>query len=326
MASTSSSNLSIVSDFAEHVSEGLTTPLAHLSSRFIYDEQGSKLFQQIMGLESYYLTNCEYEILEQSASTLRDRFSNQGKERFELVELGAGDGLKTKLLLQDFVANKTDFSYRPVDISSDILVELEADLSKQLPTLEVEPLHASYMEALDALQDTPGVRRVILFLGSNIGNFSLAEAKVFVGQISQRMRTGDYFLLGIDLRKNPRTILAAYDDELNVTAKFNLNLLARINRELGGNFNLDAWSFYPLYNPETGEVRSYLYPLSDQHVSIPTLNIERTFTVGEVIHTEVSRKYSKAELGILGTSYGLERVEMLHDKRGYFADVIYRKN
>jgi len=322
----SSSNLSAVSAFAKHVAKGLTTPLAHLSSRFIYDEQGSKLFQQIMGLESYYLTGCEYEILEQSASALRDRFSSNGTARFELVELGAGDGLKTKLLLQDFVANKTDFTYRPVDISLNILAELEADLNEQLPTLEVEPLHASYMEALDALQDAPGVRRVILFLGSNIGNFSFAEAKAFVGQISQRMRTGDYFLLGIDLRKNPRTILAAYDDELGITATFNLNLLARINRELGGNFDLSAWDFYPLYNPETGEVRSYLHPLTEQHISIPALNIERTFTTGEVIHTEVSRKYSKTELSLLGTSYGLERVDMLLDNRGYFADVVYRKN
>ncbi|MFK8055345.1 MAG: L-histidine N(alpha)-methyltransferase [Saprospiraceae bacterium] len=313
------------SDFAKHVAEGLSTPLAHLSSRFIYDEQGSKLFQQIMGLDSYYLTNCEYEILEDSASSLRQRFSGPENQRFELVELGAGDGLKTKLLLKDFVANATDFSYRPLDISADILSELKSALDQQFPSLEVAPLHASYMEALDELHSSPTVRKVVLFLGSNIGNFSLEGAKKFVGQISQRMQVGDYFLLGIDLRKNPRTILAAYDDEHGVTAKFNLNLLVRINRELGGNFDLNAWDFHPLYNPETGEVRSYLYPKTQQHVSIPLLNIERTFNTGEVIHTEVSRKYSRAELDQLGSSYGLERVDMLHDKRGYFADVVYQK-
>lgn len=321
-----SSTPKLTSAFAKHVADGLSTPMAHLSSRFIYDEQGSKLFQQIMGLESYYLTNCEYEILEQSAGLLRERFSSQGSERFELIELGAGDGLKTKLLLKDFTEKKTDFSYRPVDISSDILHELEVDLHEQFPTLEVAPLHASYMEALDALRDAPDVRRVILFLGSNIGNFSFEQAKVFVGQIAQRMRPGDYFLLGIDLRKNPRTILAAYDDHLGITAKFNLNLLARINRELGGNFDLAAWGFYPLYNPETGEVRSYLYPKTEQHICIPQLNIERTFTPEEVIHTEVSRKYSKTELNTLGSSYGLTRTDMLHDKCGYFADVVYRKS
>jgi len=314
------------SAFAKHVAEGLTSPLAHLSSRFIYDEQGSKLFQQIMQLESYYLTNCEYEILEKSASTLRNRFSSQGTERFELIELGAGDGLKTKLLLQDFVANKTNFCYRPVDISLDILIELKTDLGRQLPTLKVDPLNASYMEALDALQGGPDMRRVILVLGSNIGNFSFKAAKDFVGQVAKRMRSGDYFLIGIDLRKNPRTILAAYDDDLGITAKFNLNLLSRINRELGGNFDINAWAFYPLYNPETGEVRSYLYPKINQQVRIPKLNIERTFTTGEVIHTEVSRKYSKTELGILGTSNGLEQVDILFDEREYFADVVYRKN
>ncbi len=321
----SSNDSTSTSAFAKHVAKGLSTPLAHLSSQYIYDERGSKLFQEIMELESYYLTNCEYEILEASASKLRHQFSNGGKERFELIELGAGDGLKTKLLLKDFTENATDFSYRPVDISDDILNELEQGLSQQFPNLEVDPLHASYMEALDSLQDSSEVRRVILFLGSNIGNFSFDAANEFVGKIADRMQTGDYFILGIDLRKNPRTILAAYDDDLGITAKFNLNLLTRINRELNGNFDVESWAFYPLYNPETGEVRSYLYPKTDQHVSIPQLGIERTFTIGEVIHTEVSRKYSKTELAILGRSHGLERVDILQDKRGYFADVIYRK-
>ena len=321
--STTSSILTI--DFAKHVAKGLLAPLAHLSSQYIYDEQGSKLFQQIMSLESYYLTDCEYEILKASASKLRRQFSCDGQERFELVELGAGDGYKTKLLLKDFTENGTDFSYRPVDISDDILKELEEDLAQQFPSLEVEPLHASYMEALDSLQASPDIRRVILFLGSNIGNFSFDAANDFVGKIADRMHTGDYFILGIDLRKNPRTILAAYDDNLGVTAKFNLNLLHRINRELGGNFDVNSWAFYPLYNPETGEVRSYLYPKTDQHVSIPELGVERTFTVGEVIHTEVSRKYSKTELGLLGKAHGLQRVDMLLDNRGYFADVIYLK-
>jgi dimethylhistidine N-methyltransferase len=321
----STTTSTLTSDFAKHVAKGLLTPLAHLSSQYIYDDQGSKLFQQIMGLESYYLTECEFEILQASAGMLRKKFSDNGQKYFELIELGAGDGYKTKLLLKDFTENSTDFNYRPVDISDDILEELEADLTKQFPNLEVESLHASYMEALDSFQATPDIRRVILFLGSNIGNFSFDAANEFVGKIADRMHTGDYFVLGIDLRKNPRTILAAYDDDLGVTAKFNLNLLTRINRELGGNFDLNAWAFYPLYNAETGEVRSYLYPKTDQHVSIPQLGVERTFVVGEVIHTEVSRKYSKKELGILGKTHGLERVDMLLDRRGYFADVIYQK-
>jgi len=325
MSSSGSSNASPSTAFAEHVKEGLSAPKAYLSSRFIYDDQGSKLFQQIMGLDAYYLTDCEFEILEKSASVFRKRFSQNGNQGFDLIELGAGDGLKTKLLLSDFVKNNTDFTYRPVDISSDILAELALDLQKQLPSLKVDPVHASYMEALGLLKTSQDIKQVVLFLGSNIGNFSFDQAKEFVGQIAARLRPGDFFLLGIDLRKNPRTILAAYDDELGITAKFNLNLLARINRELGGNIEISNWGFYPLYNPETGEVRSYLFPKTEQRISIAKLGIERTFTIGEVIHTEVSRKYSKTELAELGKTHGLHQVDILHDSRGYFADVIYQK-
>ena len=166
----------------------------------------------------------------------------------------------------------------------------------------------------------------MLFLGSNIGNFPFEQAKEFCASIGRNLANEDLLMLGVDLKKDPRLILAAYDDAKGVTAAFNLNLLKRINSELGGNFDLNFWKFYPLYHPESGEVRSYLYPTQQQHVLIPALDIDRTFAPGEVIHSEVSRKYSLNELEQLARASGCQQVAFLQDSKGYFADVVWRRS
>ena len=309
-------------NFAAHVGRGLVAPQAYLSSRFIYDERGSRLFQEIMALEAYYLTRAEYAILAREAAALARRFAGGGRP-FELIELGAGDGTKTKLLLREALRQNLAFRYRPVDISADILRVLGADLRAELPGLRVEPIAQTYLEALDGLaarRAAADVRRVVLFLGSNIGNFDLARARAFCRQVVDALRPGDLFLVGVDLRKDPRRILAAYDDPGGVTAAFNLNLLHRANRELGADFDVDAWGFYPLYHPESGEVRSYLFPRSPQRVRIATAGVDRTFTPEECIHTEVSRKYARAELPSL---VGEAPSAILEDERGWFADVVW---
>ena len=313
-------------DFAAHVAEGLSAPQAYLSSRFIYDERGSRLFQRIMALDAYYLTRAEHEILAREAEALVARFRYAGNADedpvpFELIELGAGDGTKTKLLLRAGLRAGADFAYRPVDISADILAVLRSSLAEELPALRVEPIAQTYLEALEGLGGRGGgLRRVVLFLGSNIGNFSLEAAREFLRGVAAALSPGDVLVVGVDLRKDPRRILAAYDDADGVTAEFNLNLLHRANRELGADFDVGRWGFYPLYNPETGEVRSYLYPHAPQRVRIPHLGIDRTFGAGECIHTEVSRKYNRRELDEL-----LERspLEILTDERGDFADVVW---
>lgn len=324
MTTSSKSNI-FNSEFARHVAEGLSAPQAFLSSKFIYDERGSKLFQDIMNLEEYYLTRSEFEILSASAKTLHQLFSSDNSVPYELIELGAGDGAKTKLLLAEAMAAGGNFVYRPVDISPEILEELAADLFNRFPGIRVEPIATSYLKALELLSESTDVRRVVLFMGSNIGNFPFEQAKEFCGAIGNTLAAEDFFMLGVDLKKDPRLILAAYDDSKGVTAAFNLNLLHRINRELGGNFDVDAWGFYPLYNPESGEVRSYLYPTREQHVSIPGLSIERTFLPGEVIHSEVSRKYSLAELEQLAQASGCQQAAFLQDSKGYFADVVWKR-
>jgi len=313
------------SPFAKHLVKGLNAHQAFISSRFIYDERGSKLFQQIMQLEEYYLTRSEHEILAASAITLHKRFSHNNTEQYELIELGAGDGAKTKLLLAEAVLAGAKLVYRPVDISPEILEELSKDLAQRWPQLQVDPIAASYDDALKLLRKPNEQRRAVLFLGSNIGNFSLPEARKFCRTVGESLQTGDLFLIGVDLRKDPRKILSAYDDSTGVTAQFNLNLLHRANRDVGANFNVDAWGFYPLYNPETGEVRSYLYPRSEQRVQIPQLEIDRTFLVGDTIHTEVSRKYSRAELDSLANAAGFDNEEVFTDSAGNFADALWVK-
>ena len=307
--------------FARHVAEGLCAPQARLSSRFIYDERGSRLFQGIMALEEYYLTRCETEIFTRFAAEIADALVTRGQP-LELIELGAGDGSKTKLLLRELVARGTDLTYRPVDISPDILDVLASTIAEELPGLRVDPIAATYADALAGLTEpTPGVRRAVMFLGSNIGNFDLGAAARLLTSATAPLQPGDAVLLGVDLRKNPRLILRAYDDGAGVTAAFNLNLLHRLRRELGAECDLAGWGFYPTYNPETGEVRSYLYPIGTQTIRVPALGIERRFSHGETIHTEVSRKFSRAELTALAREAGAEVTAEWTDARGYFADV-----
>ena len=303
--------------------QSLTAPQAHLSSRFIYDERGSRLFQDIMALDAYYLTRAEYGTLEREAGAIAAALTDDGGP-LDLIELGAGDGTKTKLLLAELLGAGAGFRYRPIDISADILATLGADLHAHYPALDFAPVTGTYLEALRELPTDPSRRRAVLFLGSNLGNFSLDDAADFVAAIAATLAPGDLFLLGVDLRKDPRRILAAYDDDAGVTAAFNLNLLHRLRRELGAELDIDAWDFYPTYNPETGEVRSYLYPTSEQRVRIPRLDIDRVFGTHETIHTEVSRKYSLGELDALAEAAGCVPADRWLSEEG-FADVLWRR-
>ena len=181
---------------------------------------------------------------------------------------------------------------------------LGEDLTDTLPSLDFAPLVGTYLEALATLPVDATRRRVVLFLGSNLGNFPLAEAGEFLRDITSNLSSGDGLLIGVDLRKDPRRILGAYDDEHGVTARFNLNLLHRLRDELGAELDVEAWRFYPTYDPATGEVRSYLYPTGPQRICIPSLGIDRVFDTHEAIHTEISRKYSLEELADLAEAAG----------------------
>ncbi len=312
---------------AEEVQVGMMRSPKQLSSRFFYDDEGSRLFQAIMHLPEYYLTRSEFEILETHKQALLDLFST-GDRPFELVELGAGDGLKTKVLLGYFWNQQARFTYVPVDISESALHNLTADVQQYWPDLPVSPQPGEYMQALNRLADSPrqqNVRRVVLFLGSNIGNFSPADAVGFYRQISQYLQPGDLVLTGFDLQKHPAIIHAAYNDSQGLTRAFNLNLLRRINRELDADFDLLTFDHYETYQPETGEARSYLVSRMAQVVTIGALGMTVPFARGEVIYTEMSRKFTRDSINELAEQTGFRSTGWFTDANGYFADVVYGK-
>jgi L-histidine N-alpha-methyltransferase len=310
---------------ADEVRTGLVKTPKRLSSRFFYDAEGSRIFQEIMHTPEYYLTRSEYEILETHKTELLQLFVADQRP-FDLVELGAGDGLKTKILLGFFSAQQVDFAYAPVDISSDALDGLVADIQRQWPDLHLKPRHDDYFNSLHQLSAESDARRIVLFLGSNIGNFTPEEALDFYRQLHEQLLPGDLVLTGFDLQKHPAVIHAAYNDRQGLTRAFNLNLLRRINRELDANFDLASFDHYEVYNPETGEARSYLVSQKSQTVNIRALEMTVPFQYGEIIHTEISRKFTRSQIEQLATKTGFSVSGWFTDCKGYFADVVFVRN
>lgn len=305
------------------ITQGFAKTPKRLPSWLFYDETGDKIFQAIMRMPEYYLTACEYEIMRMQKDKIMQRFQADHTD-FNLVELGAGDGFKTEILLTHFREHHLSFRYSPIDVSENVLAQLENRLRDSISDLVVNPIHARYSEALDLLKDEVG-RKVFLFLGANIGNFSVPEATDFIRSIGASMHDDDQLMIGFDLKKDPRLIKAAYDDPHGVTRDFNLNLLVRLNRELGAQFQLDQFTHYPFYDPETGLTKSYLISQQAQDVFIEGLEKSIHFDRWEVIHTEVSQKYDMAMIERLAEKAGLEVTEYFYDCKHYFCDVLLKR-
>lgn len=310
--------------FAADIFHGLTAYPKGLSSKYFYDKKGDELFQQIMHLPEYYLTGKEFNILEENKEQIAEAFNSESG--FDLIELGAGDGKKTKILLSYFREQNFSFKYMPVDISENVLEHLSASLMKEIPGIEVFPQQGMYKEVLERLSDYNDRKKVILFLGSNIGNLSQEEAVNFLKKIRNSMSKDDLFFMGADQKKHPATILAAYNDSQGVTAAFNKNLLERINRELDANFDLDSFLHWPVYDPESGVAQSFLVSKKEQTVQINSLNLEVTFREWESIHTEISQKYDDTSVGWLANEAGLEIKGNFSDKENYFKNYIFQKS
>jgi L-histidine N-alpha-methyltransferase len=304
------------------VDEGLTADPKTLPSWMFYDDNGNKLFQAIMHLPEYYPTRSEYEILKNYKENLLNYFTYD-QDEFQLIELGAGDGIKTEILLEYFVSQAVHFNYAPVDVSSEILLHLTHRLHRKLPELDVNPQHGKYEDALEKMRSK--LRKVILFLGANIGNYNTDDALSFLKHVSENINSGDLMLIGFDMKKDPRLIQKAYDDTKGITREFNLNLLKRINAELGADFHLDRFEHYPTYDPVTGQAISYLISLGNQEVYIDALNKKFNFKKWETIHTEVSQKYDLTSIQALVSNAGFQIAEMLFDSKKYFCDVLVRK-
>jgi dimethylhistidine N-methyltransferase len=310
--------------FGQDIVLGLSAQPKTLSSKYFYDAKGDKLFQDIMALPEYYLTTKEFEILESQHEEILKPIIESG-EPFNLVELGAGDGLKTKILLRYLLAKNVDFSYYPIDFSGWVLEELTESLAKEMPDLEVHSIQNTYRGALQEKKWENGKKSLILFLGSNLGNFQLKEAFEILDHLMIGTNHSDWVMIGFDLKKNPQTILSAYDDTSGVTKAFNLNLLARINRELAGNFDLDSFVHWPTYDPISGECRSYLVSTKKQKVHLAALNETLYFKAFESIFMEVSKKYSQEEIEELARRSGFKVIENFTDSETYFADCLWQK-
>lgn len=310
--------------FAYDVQQGLSTEPKQLSSKYFYDKTGDRIFQAIMHMPEYYLTRSEYEILDLYKEEMLVLFNNRTSS-FNLVEFGAGDGLKTKLLLQHFSQQKANFKYVPIDISGHVLQQLVKDLKQQLPHLAVEPLQDDYFMALNRLSKTTKARNVVLFLGSNIGNFTEEEAIRFLKAMGKDLNPGDLALIGFDLKKDPQLILKAYNDSAGITRAFNLNLLSRINRELNGNFDLDKFQHYPTYDPASGEARSYIISKMAQQVYIGSLKQTFHFEAWEPIHVEISRKYDTATIQKYAAKTGFAVKQLFYDSHHYYINALWEK-
>lgn len=306
--------------FSSDVLVGLSKSPKELPSRYFYDEKGSRLFQKITELPEYYLTRCENEVLK----TQKDKISNLLKNQtFNLIELGAGDGRKTSILVSHFLKKKLRFRYIPIDISESVMKSLCDFMNKKYPQLITEGIVAEYFDGVKWLNQMSSERNLVLFLGSNLGNFNEINSRVFLHNLWNALNTGDYVVIGFDLKKKIDTMLKAYNDSKGVTSEFNLNLLDRINQELGGNFNREDFRHYASYDVFTGAMESYLVSLKPQIVFIKEIGQTFSFDAWEPIHTEYSYKYLESDIEKLAADTGFIIQEQLFDSNRYFLDSIW---
>lgn len=308
--------------FLEDVRDGLMAFPKRLSCRWLYDDEGSRLFEAIMRLPEYYLARCEAHILETRAGDILRAMPGEPRA-FRVVDLGAGNGAKARLLLARFLAEEALLGYVPVDQSGEALDRLARALGTSLPGLVLDPVRDDWLAALERPGALPAGRRLLLFLGSNIGNFAWPAAIGFLSALCARMRDGDALLIGFDLRKHPARILRAYSDAAGITARFNFNLLDRINRELGGRFRKADFLHRAEYHALRGEARSCLVARRPVAVEVEAAGITAEFRAGEALHVESSCKYSLEEIGCLARLSGFGIRGNFLDPTGSFADSLW---
>ena len=313
---------SVITEIAQDTLEGLTSKPKYLLSKYFYDNRGSRIFQDIMHMPEYYLTDCEHEIFTRQKHdivlALKRNFSS-----FDLIELGSGDGLKTKVLLQELVKQRVAFSYIPVDISSKAHEELESKLQKSIPELSISPKTGDYFEIMERGMNYNNKSRVVFFLGANIGNFSSDELTQFLKLLYSFTKSGDKVLIGFDLKKSPKVIMKAYDDPHGNTENFNLNYLTRLNEELDANFNINNFEHHTDYNPQSGAVKSYLISRVEHSVNIAAIEKRIHLKKWEPIYMELSRKFDVDTIENLANNFGFKIIQHFSDNRNYFIDSLW---
>jgi dimethylhistidine N-methyltransferase len=315
------------SPVASAVREGLTAHSKRLPAWLFYDADGSRLFDQITRLPEYYLTRTEREIFAAKAADIIARAAqpeSAGAARLRIAELGAGSADKTRLLLKAAVDRQQSLVYEPVDVSASALEAARERIEREIPGVEVCPRVLDYTQGLDLEPTAPGERRLVLYIGSSIGNFEPRQAEQLLQGIRAGLEPGDALLLGVDLQKNERTLLAAYNDAAGVTARFNLNVLARLNRELAADFDLESFAHRAVWNPDESRIEMHLESLIAQRVRVRSLGLEVKFGAGESIHTESSYKYAPGHAEAMLSDAGFDPESIWTDPKGWFAVCLAR--
>jgi dimethylhistidine N-methyltransferase len=307
----------VKADTGEDVIRGLSQTPKSLSPRYFYDDRGSVLFEQICELPEYYPTRTEASILRQYAGEIAQMTGS-----CELVELGSGSSTKTRLLLDAYQDLYASLRYVPIDVSAGILESSAQQLLSDYPSLQVRALVSTYELALQRLAPTPFPSRTILFLGSTLGNLTPQECEVFFSQITAALEVGEYFLLGVDLQKPKHLLEAAYNDSQGVTAQFNLNMLAHLNRRFRGNFDLQQFEHWAFYNEQFNQIEMHLRSLQAQTVRLEALNLTVEFAAGETILTEISRKFDLDVLQGELQAKGLKPLQVWTDSQQWFGLIL----
>lgn len=328
-----------VEEFANDVAICLASENKRLNPKYLYDHVGSQLFEQICLQPEYYLTRTEASLLERHAATI----TNLSGSKIRIIELGSGSSSKTAILLRYLSSMKKRIYYFPIDISAGILTESTKRLKSQFPNASIVGIRSDYATGIDTAavkcisatdeesiekrknnnynksnKDSYQHSKLILFLGSSIGNFEPVEAISFLRSIKQKLSTKDFLLIGFDLQKDESVLNAAYNDRAGITAKFNLNLIARINRELGGNCELGRFKHHAFYNREHHRIEMHLVSNTDQQVYVEALGKKFSFRKGDSIHTENSYKYSLNQIAALAMDSGFRIIKDFTDEKKWF--------
>lgn len=307
-------------DFYLDVIQGLGETPKRLPSKYFYDKKGDRLFEAIMRSPDYYLTRCEMEIFTRQADEIVGRIIGRDTD-FELIELGPGNCAKSIHLLHALIRANTTFNYVPIDISENVIRELRSFLPAHVPNLRFKGLVGDYFDALSVHCLSPGTRKVVMCLGGNIGNMTVAESHQFCASLRSYLQPGDQCIVGFDLVKHPAVIQRAYDDRAGLTREFNLNLLMRINRELDADFRVDQFDHYCSYDPVTGAAKSFLVCLSDMVINIFDTLI--SFEKDECIWTEISQKYTKDQIHQMAADNGFIHSSEFLDSKSWFMDALW---
>lgn len=307
----------VVSPAGSDVVEGLTHKPKYLSPRYLYDDRGSQLFEQICELPEYYVTRTETSIFQDCAEEIAKITGS-----CELVELGSGSSTKTRILLDAYQKLGYPLNYFPVDVSAGILEASSRQLLVDYPSLEVHALAGTYEQALGELEPSKLPNRMIGFIGSTLGNLNPKKCDDFLSQIAAALQLGEYFLLGVDLQKSKDILEPAYRDAAGVTAAFNLNVLNHLNRRFEGNFDVSKFEHWTFYNETKHQIETYLRSLEPQNAELRALNLKVNFEKGETIHTEISRKFDIDGIQELLKTKGLVTQNIWTDKNQWFALIL----